>query len=250
MDLDGRSLRCEEGHCLDIAKQGYVTMTTSLAGANADTPAMVAARQRVLDAGLFGDLDTRLAEILADRGNLVEVGAGTGHHLAQVLRAHVNATGLATDVSSAAIRKAAKAHPRMAAVVADTWAGLPIRTGCMDAVLCVFAPRNRDEFARILRPDGRLVVVTPLPDHLHQLRELAGMIGIQPHKHQELVAGLTSRFNVIDVQQIRVVVNLDGPTASDVIAMGPSAHHVHDTHVNVNAVDVTSAVEITTLAPR
>ncbi|WCC81124.1 methyltransferase domain-containing protein [Cutibacterium equinum] len=223
-------------------------MTTSPAGANADTPAMVASRQRVLDAGLFSDLDLRLAESLADCGNIVEVGAGTGHHLAQVLEAHANAHGLATDVSSAAIRKAARVHPRMAAVVADTWAGLPIRTECMDAVLCVFAPRNRDEFARILRPDGRLVVVTPLPDHLHQLREMTGMIGIQPHKHDELVAGLESRFEIAGHEEVRTVVDLDGPTASDAVAMGPSAHHVRDVHVD--GVEVTSAVEITTLIPR
>ncbi|MGK2309208.1 methyltransferase domain-containing protein [Cutibacterium sp. V947] len=223
-------------------------MTTSPSGANADTPAMVASRQRVLDAGLFRDLDGRLTEILADGGNIVEVGAGTGHHLAQVLEAHTRTLGLATDVSPAAIRKAARAHPRMAAVVADTWVGLPIRTGCMDAVLCAFAPRNRDEFARILRPDGLLVVVTPLPEHLHQLREATGMIGIQPHKHDELVAGLESRFAVAGHEEVRTTVGLDGPTASDVIAMGPSAHHVQDVHVD--AVEVTSAVEITTLAPR
>ena len=125
---DGRSLRCPEHHCLDIAKQGYVTMTSTPAGANADTVEMIAARQRVLDAGLFGDLDARLAEILIGRDRIVEVGAGTGHHLAQVLEAHPDSHGLASDVSKAAIRRAAKAHPRMAAVVADTWAGLPIRT--------------------------------------------------------------------------------------------------------------------------
>ena len=136
----------------------------------------------------------------------------------------------------------------MAAVVADTWAGLPILTGCMDAVLCVFAPRNRDEFKRILRPDGLLVVVTPLPEHLHQLREVTGMIGIQPHKHDELVAGLESQFKIAGHEEISTVVGLDGPTASDVVAMGPSAHHVQDVHVD--AVEVTSAVEITTLVPR
>ena len=156
-------------------------MTHTPAGANADTAEMIAARQRVLGAGLFRDLDARLAEVLTDRDRIVEVGAGTGHHLAQVLDAHPDSRGLASDVSRAAIRRAAKAHPRMAAVVADTWAGLPIRTGCIDAELCIFAPRNRDEFARIMNPDGILVVVTPLPDHLQQLRARTGMIGIQPH---------------------------------------------------------------------
>ena len=162
-------------------------MTHTPAGANADTAEMIVARQRVLDAGLFRDLDTRLAEVLTDRDRIVEVGAGTGHHLAQVLDAHPDSRGLASDVSRAAIRRAAKAHPRMAAVVADTWAGLPIRTGCIDAELCIFAPRNRDEFARIMNPDGILVVVTPLPDHLQQLRARTGMIGIQPHKHDCLL---------------------------------------------------------------
>ena len=202
---DGRSLRCPEHHCLDIAKQGYVTMTSTPAGANADTVEMIAARQRVLD-------------------------------------------GLASDVSKAAIRRAAKAHPRMAAVVADTWAGLPIRTGCIDAGLCVFAPRNRDEFARIMKPDGIFVVVTPLPDHLQQLRERTGMIGIQPHKHDELMAALASRFTVIGHEEVRADIPLDKQTASDAVAMGPSAHHIHNVHVD--AMSITSAVEVTVLSPR
>ena len=245
---DGRSLRCPEHHCLDIAKQGYVTMTSTPAGANADTVEMIAARQRVLDAGLFGHLDARLAEILIGRDRIVEVGAGTGHHLAQVLEAHPDSHGLASDVSKAAIRRAAKAHPRMAAVVADTWAGLPIRTGCIDAGLCVFAPRNRDEFARIMKPDGIFVVVTPLPDHLQQLRERTGMIGIQPHKHDELMAALASRFTVIGHEEVRADIPLDKQTASDAVAMGPSAHHIHNVHVD--AMSITSAVEVTVLSPR
>ena len=223
-------------------------MTSTPAGANADTVEMIAARQRVLDAGLFGDLDARLAEILIGRDRIVEVGAGTGHHLAQVLEAHPDSHGLASDVSKAAIRRAAKAHPRMAAVVADTWAGLPIRTGCIDAGLCVFAPRNRDEFARIRKPDGIFVVVTPLPDHLQQLRERTGMIGIQPHKHDELMAALASRFTVIGHEEVRADIPLDKQTASDAVAMGPSAHHIHNVHVD--AMSITSAVEVTVLSPR
>ena len=35
-----------------------------------------------------------------------------------------------------------------------------------DRVLVVFAPRNGPEIARVLRPVGRLVVVTPAADHL------------------------------------------------------------------------------------
>ena len=46
----------------------------------------------------------------------------------------------------------------VAAVVADTWDGLPLADGCVDLVQVVFAPRNPSEFARVLRPGGTLVV--------------------------------------------------------------------------------------------
>lgn len=260
LSTDGRSLRCRHGHCLDIARQGHVTMTSAPAGANADTAAMVAARQRVLSAGLFDDLDETLAGILADRQRLAEVGAGTGHHLASVLdhatrdapdpdRTTPDSTpwGLATDVSVAAVRRAARAHPRMAAVVADTWQALPVATAALDAVLCVFAPRNRDEFARVLRPDGRLVVVTPMPDHLVELRRMTGMIGIQPNKHDALVSALSGRFTMVDTVTVRQHVALDAATAADAVAMGPSAHHVG--HVVTGPLEVTSAVEVSVLEP-
>ena len=45
-------------------------MTHTPAGANADTAEMIAARQRVLGAGLFRDLDARLAEVLTDRDRI------------------------------------------------------------------------------------------------------------------------------------------------------------------------------------
>jgi 23S rRNA (guanine745-N1)-methyltransferase len=123
-------------------------------GVNADSPQMVASRSRVLDAGVFDPVDAVLSRRLEDSCRILEAGAGTGHHLARVLDAVDGAHGLASDISVAAIRRAARAHPRMAAIVADTWQGLPVRSGAVDAVLCVFAPRNRDEFARVLAPGG------------------------------------------------------------------------------------------------
>jgi 23S rRNA (guanine745-N1)-methyltransferase len=56
-------------------------------------------------------------------GLVVDVGAGTGHHLAAVLDALTAHHGVALDVAKAAARRAARAHPRAAAVVCDVWRG-------------------------------------------------------------------------------------------------------------------------------
>ena len=56
----------------------------------------------------------------------MDVGAGTGHHLAAVLDALPDARGIAIDASPAALRRAARAHERAAAVGADAWKPLPL----------------------------------------------------------------------------------------------------------------------------
>lgn len=244
LSVDGGRLVCPSGHSLDVARQGYVTMIPAPPGANADTPAMVAARQRVLESGIFDPLDLLLGRRLAGTRRILEAGAGTGHHLARVLDAVGPARGLACDISVAAVRRAARAHPRMGAVVADTWQGLPVRSGAVDAVLCVFAPRNRDEFFRVLTADGLLVVVTPLPEHLAELRAATGMIGIQADKQRELLRAMSGAFAPVAQDVVRHPVTLDPRLAADAVAMGPSAHH--GVHVGLTGpIEVTVAVEVT-----
>ena len=58
---------------------------------------------------------------------LLDLGGGTGHHLAGVLDRLPDAVGVVLDSSRYAARRAARAHPRAVAVVADTWARLPVR---------------------------------------------------------------------------------------------------------------------------
>ncbi|HLM28168.1 MAG TPA: hypothetical protein VK304_14490, partial [Thermoleophilaceae bacterium] len=146
--IDG-SLGCDEGHRFDIARQGYV----NLVPAPGDTAAMVSAREAFLEAGHLDFIP------LDAHGVVVDAGSGPAHHLA--------ATGaelpLALDSSTAALRRAAR---RATAVGCDLWKELPLRAGVADTVLSVFSPRNGAEFARILRPGGRLITVTPGRGHL------------------------------------------------------------------------------------
>lgn len=248
LEFHGSTLGCASGHSLDVARQGHVTMISSPPGANADTAQMVAARTRVLDSGLLDDVDRVLERRLAGSRRILEAGAGTGHHLARVLDAVPEAHGLAADISVAAIRRAARAHPRMGAIVADTWAGLPVRDGAVDAVLCVFAPRNRDDFARMLAPGGLLVVATPLPEHLAELRRATGMIGIQADKHHEVLRAMSGAFSPIARDVVRRRRTLDPQLAADAVEMGPSAHHSTRTGLD-SPIEVTVAVEVTTFRP-
>lgn len=221
--LDDRTLRCPDRHSFDVARQGYVNLLGHAAPRNADTAEMVAARARFLDAGWYAPIAEAVADAIAGCRAIVEVGAGTGHYLASALSAGGNegALGLATDVSVPACRRAARAHPRMAAVVADTWAGLPLLDSCVDAVLCVFAPRNLDEFRRVLVPGGRVVVVVPGPEHLAELRAAQGLLEIEDDKAERLA----DSFGEATLRAVGFPLVLDERAATDLVGMGPNAFH-------------------------
>lgn len=183
---------------------------------------MVAARERFLTRGHYDALSEALAAA-AGQGPVLDLGAGTGHHTARVLEA-VDGPGLAIDVSKHAARRAARAHPRLASVVADAWTSLPVRDGCVGTVLSVFAPRTPDEVARVLAPDGRLVLATPTADHLGELVRGLGLLSVDPRKAERLRAQLAAYALVSSVRVERPLA-LSAEDVRDVVAMGPSAHH-------------------------
>jgi 23S rRNA (guanine745-N1)-methyltransferase len=193
---------------------------------------MVAARVDLLSRGYFDGIAEAIQHVARSvgltkydgKGFDLDIGAGTGHYLARLLDADEHAVGLAVDVSKAALRRAARAHPRMAAIRADVWRGLPVADGSADLVLNVFAPRSGDEFARVLAPGGAVIVVTPEPGHLRELT--AGLIGIDPEKQERLAATLGPRLRLVAEQVIEARVQMSRDDAAAVIAMGPSARHV------------------------
>lgn len=228
----GSALACASGHSFDIARQGYVNLLPGGANAGtADTPEMVGARSAFLARGHFKPLDEALAEEVASaagdtEGCVIDVGAGTGEHLTAVLERLPGRTGLALDISKHAARRAARAHPRIGAVVCDAWGALPVRDCVAAAVMCVFAPRNAAEFARVLVPGGALVVVTPTERHLQEIVGPLGLVSVDPRKEERLEAALGGHFERAAARRVEREMRLSRAEVLAVALMGPSAHHL------------------------
>ncbi|WUI03796.1 methyltransferase domain-containing protein [Spirillospora sp. NBC_00431] len=229
LELADRGLLCPGGHTFDIARQGYANLLPGNARpGTADTPEMVRAREEFLSAGHFTAPADRLAWSVS-RGRptfVLDAGAGTGHYLGRILDRSPDTVGLALDISKHAARRAAKAHARAGAVVADLWRPLPLRDGAADTVVNVFAPRNAAEFHRVLRDDGLLFTVTPSPRHLGPLVEKLGLLSIDKRKTERTDAALAGYFKLDSRQEQETEAVLTHDEIVTLVGMGPSAHHV------------------------
>lgn len=180
---NGSAWRCAGGHSFDIASQGYshlLPVQNKRSRDPGDSKEMVACRQRFLDAGHYRPIaDAASHAVLADTAPdatvcCLDAGCGEGYYLRQLTAADNEARRLALiglDISKWAVLSAAKQDKRMAWVVGSN-ANLPVRSGTLDRVLCMFGFPVYAEFSRVLAAEGQLVQVDAGPEHLRELREI------------------------------------------------------------------------------
>jgi len=258
-----RALACRERHSFDAARQGYFNLLVGKGTSfESDTAEMVAARTAFLDAGHYRPLADALARAAGSalRGTaptVLDSGTGTGHYLRAILDylnsgdylngddsrngddyrngggslasgsptsgEPVAAVGL--DISKFALRRAARLNPEAINLVGDVWQPLPMPDGAVDVITVVFAPRNAAEFARVLKPTGRLIVVTPRAGHLGEVASQAGLLGIDPAKDERLAEALAGRFSPLETRDIDVDLALSPGDVANLALMGPAGHH-------------------------
>ncbi|MCQ4627661.1 methyltransferase domain-containing protein [Corynebacterium sp. CCUG 65737] len=239
---DFARLVSESGHSYDVARQGYVTLASGAGIAHeGDSPAMVVSREAFLSRGHFAPFVETVTERVLDAlalnddssdpsaPTILEVGAGTGYYLAHTLDAVDGARGVGVDISVPAAKHLAKSHPRVGAIVADVWQGLPVRDQSVDVITVIFAPRNPAEFARALVGGGEAIILTPQSGHLDELREPLGILGVEEGKVERMLeqaAGYLEPVGDAPHELVEFPMKLDRESIAAQVGMSPSARHL------------------------
>jgi 23S rRNA (guanine745-N1)-methyltransferase len=226
----GSAWRCASGHSFDIASQGYANLLPvqhKRSRDPGDSKEMVAARRRFLTAGFYQPIASAVSRaVLAGlpvdaTSNCLDAGCGEGYYLREMAAAvpeeqMVELLGL--DISKWAVLAAAKQDRRVNWVV-GTNAKLPVLPGTLDRVLCLFGFPVYAEFARVLKPGGRLLQVDAGPDHLRELREVI-YPSLKPERTAETPT--PAGFRRLPSETLRFPIELTGAgQIADLLAMTP-----------------------------
>jgi 23S rRNA (guanine745-N1)-methyltransferase len=237
----GKSLVCPNRHSFDIAREGYVNLLRKkLPG---DTREMLVARRAFLERGFYQPLSDVLNELVVTRiqemeqaAYILDAGCGEGYYLGrlwQVLEGQIGdgkreSSCLGLDISKDAIRMAARQYPGIDFVVANLKDPLVVRGQTLHFLLNIFAPRNAAEFARVLVPDGWLLVVIPAPEHLQHLRETFQLLQIEEQKQQHVLEQFEADFSLEQTAVVRNTLHLRGEEIVEVVMMTPNYWHLEE----------------------
>ena len=198
---------CKNGHSFDIAKKGYVNLLTTVkhnpknAGDNIE---MVKARTEFLDKNYYQPLANKTADIMSElvknisRPVIIDSGCGEGFYTEVYAKRISSAHFYGIDISKAAVAHCMTrihlSNLHNADFAVSSSFELPFRKESADIIVCTFAPVSNDEYARVLKRGGKLVVVSPSQKHLFELKEV---LYEKPYLNKPNVYGL-NKFDKTD----------------------------------------------------
>ncbi len=215
LKLSENSYKCANRHSFDVSAKGYVNLLTTK-GRNpknaGDNPLMVKARTDFLDKGYYMPLAEKLGETVKRllKGNnsptVIDSGCGEGFYTVCCAKFLPKGNFYGIDISKTAVGKCmtrckAENAENVHFAVASSFE-LPFREQTADLVMSVFAPVSNDEYARVLKKGGRLVIVSPTERHLFGLKEV---LYENPYENRKNTYGLR-KFSLCD--EVRLEFNI------------------------------------------
>lgn len=180
LEINGKNYKCENNHSFDAAKSGYINLLTSdrMNTKNpGDNKLMVNARSKFLDSGYYSHLRDCLSEAvneIAKSGDvLLDAGCGEGYYTCGIFEnaanSNINIKAVGIDISKFATDKAAKRNRQIEFAVGSVF-HVPMADSSCDILLNVFAPFCLDEYMRLIKKDGYMIMAIPDKMHLWELK--------------------------------------------------------------------------------
>ena len=181
LDKVENSLKCEKGHSFDFAKSGYVNLLNPGKMNNAkagESKEMIKARSSFFTSGNYGKIREYLIDLISDYNKdvIVDAGCGEGYYTEGVAEKYPLSTVIGFDMSKHGTEHGAKSSKSKG--IANTFYSvsnifnMPLESESADIIINLFAPVPYEEFARILKKGGYLIIGASGAKHLYEMKSV------------------------------------------------------------------------------
>lgn len=255
---DGSLNNKETKHPFDVARQGYVNLLpvqNKKSKDPGDSAQSIEARHRFLSQGFYQPLQQLIAKLISAKSEAstqsntqtwLDVGCGEGYYTGAIAEALAttetnNPCLIALDISKPAVATTARVakqeqqlwyqlkavqstakntviYPMVASA-----SHLPLVDSSIDGISTIFSPILPEEFARVLKAEGRLIIAKPDAGHLQSMRE-ALFDEVRPHDSDKFLEELAPYFNQAATHQVTADLRLSADALADLMTMTPYSY--------------------------
>ncbi|MBQ8392890.1 MAG: methyltransferase domain-containing protein [Clostridia bacterium] len=251
------SLKCELGHSYDFAKSGYINLLNPGKKNNAKTgesKEMIQARTSFFASGHYQKIKEYLIELIKDykKDLIIDAGCGEGYYTEGVAEKYPESTVIGFDMSKHGAEHGSKSS--RAKGIANTFYAvsnifnMPLYDECADVIINLFAPVPYEEFARVLKKGGYLIIGASGAKHLIGLK---GILYENVYLN-ELNVHKNAAFEHICIKNLTYDIEIFGnDTIMKLFTMTPYYHHTSDADKNklsaISKLNTTIEVDFTIL---
>lgn len=227
LDRADRSYRCENGHCFDTARQGYVNLLPVQQKHSAqpgDTKEQVLARRAFLEGDFYLPIVQALCRLAGKHGcsgPILDAGCGEDYYSSRLAES-MGSQLIGLDISKEAVRAASAKYKGPQWLCASA-AHLPVEDHSIGLLTSLFAMTAPEEFRRVLKPDGVFIQVLAAQDHLLELKKI-----IYPQlnlKEKNSTPELTG-FRLVESLPVKFSFTVEGPQVQNLLYMTPHVYRI------------------------
>lgn len=160
------SYKCINKHNFDIASQGYINLNMHNSQSTGDNSEMINARKNFLNKGYYSFLLEEINKLLNENDSLIDLACGEGYYTSKF----ICKDKIGIDLSKQGLKIASKSDKTTTYLLNSIFHN-PLQDKCADKIITIFAPVASQEIYRLLKDDGKFILVKPDENHLYELKQ-------------------------------------------------------------------------------
>lgn len=158
--------KCINNHSYDISKQGYINLNMHNSQNTGDNNEMINARKDFLEKGYYDFLLNEVNKLLSMDDSLVDLACGEGYYTSRFIAKDK----IGIDLSKQGLKIASK-NDKNTTYLLNSIFHNPLENNSADRIITIFAPIAKEEIVRVLKKNGKFILVKPDEKHLYELKQ-------------------------------------------------------------------------------